>query len=98
MPPKPLRLVRVVWEDASVADSDTWVTREGLKAPEVIIFQDVGWLLELTPAHIVLSASMGRELMGPRLRIPAGMIRSIHEFDSSAGTSVPVPKKRKKAA
>lgn len=92
-----MRLVRVVWEDASVADSDTWVAREGLKAPEAVIFQDVGWMLELTSAHVVLSASMGRELMGPRLRIPAGMVRSIHEFDISAGVAVAVPKTRRKA-
>jgi hypothetical protein len=95
---KPMRLVRVVWEDASVADPDTWVMKEGLKEPEVMIFQDVGWLLDLTADHILLSASMGREIMGPRLRIPAGMIRSIHEYDINSGKAMSVPKKRTKKA
>jgi hypothetical protein len=93
---KPLRLVRVVWEDASVVDDGTWVTRADAPPPEAVIFNDLGWLLDLTPEHVVLSASVGRLLMGPRLRIPAGMVKSITEFDVQSGTPVSIPKKRRK--
>lgn len=95
MTPTPLRFVRVVWEDISVVDDSTWVFKEGLKKPDVMIFDSVGWLLELDHTHIVISGCMGKDLMGPRERIPIGVVKSITEFDQSAGRAVPIPKKRR---
>lgn len=92
---KQLRLVRVIWEDASIVDEGTWVAKEGMKTPDVIVFDQVGWLFELTDAHVVLSSCVGKDLIGPRDRIPAGMVRSIMEFDQAAGSAVPIPRKRR---
>ena len=89
------RLVKVVWEDASIADDGTWVSKDGLQKPEAIVFESVGWLMELDASCVVLSACMGRALIAPRDRIPIGMVRSITEFDPSAGTAVAIPKKRR---
>lgn len=97
-PPKVLRLVRVIWEDASIVDEGTWAAREDAVVPEVVVFDQVGWLMELTTDHVVITACVGAKLMAPRDRIPAGMIRSITEYAVPSGTAVPVPKKRKKKA
>ena len=95
---KPLRLVRVIWEDASIVDDGTWVDRSTTTKPEAIVFDQIGWLMELTSEHVVLSSCVGRTLMGARDRIPAGMVRSIHEYETESGEPVKVPKKRKKNA
>lgn len=87
-----LRLVRVIWEDASVVDDGTWVSRDGLKKPEPVIFDQVGWLWELTPAHVVLCDCAGKELIAPRTRIPLGMVRSMREYAPNGGKSVKLPK------
>lgn len=95
---KPLRLVRVVWEDAGAVDVGPWVQRADLPAVTPVHFDQVGWLLELTAEHVVLSACVGEDLMGPRDRIPLGMVRSIHEFAEGDGRRVPLPRKRRKPA
>lgn len=91
----PMRLVRVVWEDASIVDDGTWVQKDNLPIPKVVIFNQVGWLFDLTAEHVVLSSCVGDDLIGPRDRIPIGMVKSITEFDQAAGTAVPIPKKRR---
>jgi hypothetical protein len=93
----PLRLVRVVWEDASIADDGgPWISRDELAPPKPVIFDQVGWLFELTPDHVVISACVGERLIAPRDRIPTGMVRSIHEFTVDGGVEVLIPKKRKR--
>ena len=92
---QPLRLVRIVWEDASIVDSGTWVQRFDLPTPDVIVFDQVGYLFELTTEHVVISSCVGKDLIGPRDRIPIGMVRSIQEFDQAVGKAVPIPKKRR---
>lgn len=97
-PAKPLRLVRVVWEDASVVDDDTWNHKDSLPQPKVIIFDQVGWLMELTAHHVVLSACVGETMISARDRIPAGMVRSITEFSVDGGVPLRIPKARRKKA
>jgi hypothetical protein len=93
----PLRLVRVIWEDASIADDGgPWIDRDGIKSPEPVMFDQVGWLFELTASHVVISACVGERLIAPRDRIPTGMVRSITEFTVDGGVAVPIPKKRKR--
>lgn len=89
---KSLRLVRVIWEDASVVDEGTWISRDGLKQAEPVIFDQVGWLMEITPAHVVLSECVGKDLIAPRTRIPAGMVRSIREYRDTGVVALRVPK------
>ena len=91
----PMRLVRVVWEDIHVVDDTTWVFKEGLKKPEEMVFDSVGWLMEIDSKHVVISGCMGKDLLGPRESIPMGVVKSITEFDQTAGTPVPIPKKRR---
>lgn len=90
-----LRLVRVIWEDASVLDDGPWADRVGLKPAEATIFDQVGWLMEMTNDHVVLSACIGRTLISPRDRIPMGMVKSIHEYAQGDGSRVTLPKKRR---
>ncbi len=93
---KPLKLVRVQWEDASVADDSVWVAKEGLPPPEMIVFDQVGYLLELNDSHIVLTSCVGRTMLAARDRIPIGMVRKIVEFDQTSGKPVRIPKPRAK--
>ena len=88
------RLVLVEWEDASVVDSGTWADRTDAPPALPIVFQQVGWLLELTPGHVVLTSALHKDTMAPRDRIPLGMVRSIIAFDPSAGVPVKKPRKR----
>ncbi len=91
MPP----LVLVVWEDASQVDDSVWVDMKTMPTATAIVFQQVGWLLELTRQHVVLSACLGAEIMSARDRIPRGMVRSITVFDPAAGVPYKAPRKRK---
>lgn len=90
------QLVLVEWEDASVVDSGTWVHREDAPPAQPEVFQQVGWMLELTDAHVVITASLSHKLMSARDRIPRGMVRSIHVFDVADGKPMPPNKRRKR--
>ena len=93
-----LRLVRVVWEDASVVDDNgPWVDKATAPPAKAVHFDQVGWLVELTPSHVVLVSAIGEELMSQRDRIPIGMVKSITEFKAEDGKPVRIPKPRKKA-
>lgn len=95
----PLRLVRVLWEDASVVDDNgPWVDRADLKTPTPHVFDQVGWLLELTPQHVILSSAISEELISQRDRIPTGMVRAIFEFDPEGGRLLTIPKRKRGAA
>lgn len=85
------RLVLVEWEDASVVDDSTWVAKKNMPEAHPIIFQQVGWLLEWTPAHLVMTEAMGDEMMAARNRIPSGMVRSVHVFDAADGKKLKRP-------
>jgi hypothetical protein len=87
----------VEWEDASVVDDGTWTDRKNPPKAEPIIFQQVGWLLEVTSEHVVMAACMSSEIISARDRIPRGMVRSIHTFDPAFGQPFRMPRKRKRA-
>ena len=89
-----MKLVLVVWEDAQQVDEGPWVHREGAAEPTAVIFHQVGFLLKLTSAEVVLTATMGEHAMGTRDRIPAGMVRKITEL--VAGKTISIPRKRRK--
>jgi hypothetical protein len=88
-------LVLIHWEDASVVDDDTWVQSHNMPAASPVMFQQVGWLLEMTKEHVVLSACIGADMMSARDRIPRGMVRSITVFDPMAGQPYKAPRRRK---
>lgn len=69
--------VMVEWEDASVLDSETWVARASASEAKATVFFQVGFLLEDTKDHVVLTEALGETLMGARTRIPRGMVRSV---------------------
>jgi hypothetical protein len=71
------RLVLVEWEDASATDESTWLARESAPDMPPVIFQQVGWLIEQTDAHLILTCALSDKLMAARDRIPAGMVRKI---------------------
>jgi len=80
MTPK-AKIVLVEWEDASVLDTETWVARASAPEARATVFSQVGFLLEDTPAHVVLTCTMGEQLMGARTRIPRGMVRSVTRLE-----------------
>jgi hypothetical protein len=88
-----MKLVAVVWEDAAELDEGPWADRASAKPSTPVIFHQVGYLFELTPDAVVLTACIGEEQMGPRSRIPAGMVRSLTEL--LHGEPVAIPKRRK---
>ena len=90
-----MKLVCLVWEDAGELDEGPWAFRATAVANTPFIFHQVGYLYELTPESVVLTACMGEHQMGPRSRIPVGMVRSLVELHP--GEPVKIPKKRKKA-
>jgi len=89
-----MKPVHVVWEDCSEADIGPWVDRASAPPAEVIVFKQVGFLLEMTAAEVILTSCIGEHQMGVRTRIPAGMVRSIVELID--GTALSIPKKRKR--
>lgn len=63
-----------------------------------MIFDQVGWLLELTVDHVVISAVVGEKLIAARDRIPLGMVRTITEYREGEGALVALPRRRKSPA
>lgn len=78
-----MRPVLLVWEDASVEDVGPWVDQEDCKPLAPKVFHQLGFLLEETPEHVILTHAMegpGKGLMASRERIPRGMVRSITDL------------------
>ena len=88
-----MKLVYVVWDDASTVDDGTWVDRKDAKPAMPTIFHQVGYLHALTPLEIVLTYCVGDDFMAPRSRIPIGMVRKLVEL--TEGEPVKIPKQRK---
>jgi hypothetical protein len=88
-----VKIVACVWEDAGELDEGPWTFRVDAKPSTPFIFHQVGYLYELTPEAVVLTACMGEEQMGPRSRIPMGMVKSLTELVN--GEPVAIPKRRK---
>lgn len=88
-----MKMVYCVWEDAAVIDEGPWADRLSAKPSTATIFHQIGFLHELTPEAVVLTEVMGETQMGPRSRIPIGMVRSLTELESTG--PVKIPKQRK---
>jgi hypothetical protein len=88
-----MKIVCVVWEDAADLDEGPWAMRAEMKPSTPTIFHQVGYLFELTPEAVVLTACVGEEQMGTRSRIPMGMVRSLTEL--THGEPVAIPKRRR---
>ena len=91
-----MKPVKVIWEDASAADDETWVAREGIADAKPIIFHQVGYLFKLTATEVVLTECVGEDHISARTRIPIGMVKTILELNE--GNPVKVPKRRKAKA
>lgn len=92
------RLALVSWEDASQEGSGPWVSQEDAPPMRIVIFHQVGFILEDSPECIVMTCAMENRpdgLMASRERIPRGMVRSI--VNLIADTTKPAVKKRKPA-
>lgn len=77
-----MKLVLVTWEDAS-EEGGVWIDMQAAEPLEVVVFEQVGWLMSHTATEVVLSCTLqeGRKgLMSRRTRIPTGMVRSIVEL------------------
>ncbi len=90
-----MKVVLCIWEDACELDrgAGEWVYREDVEPSTPVIFHQVGFLYRITADEIELTATVGEEQMGPRSRIPAGMVKSLTELVS--GDPVAIPKRRK---
>jgi hypothetical protein len=86
-----MKLVQCIWEDAAELDGGPWADRKGAQPSTPTIFHQVGYLYELTHDAVVLTACVGEDQMGPRTRIPRGMVRSLVEL--TLGEPVKIPKK-----
>ena len=91
-----MKIVHLVWEDAGELDEGPWADRASAKPSTPFIFHQVGYLFELTAEAVVLTACVGEEQMGPRSRIPMGMVKSLTELVS--GKPVAIPKRRRSRA
>ena len=91
-----MKLVLVTWEDAS-DDETTWVHRKDAQPAKVIIFQQVGWLIEATADHVLMTCAINDELIAARSRIPRGMVHSVIELDPN-GKRVALPTRKPKAS
>ncbi len=89
-------LALVEWEDASIVDDATWVDRADMPPAHPIVFQQVGWLLEVTSDHVVMTACVSDGIISARDRIPRGMVRSITKLDPAFGEPYKMPRKRKR--
>lgn len=93
-----MKRVVCVWEDASDLDDGPWTPRKDAAKAEPTIFHQVGYVFELTPDALVLTACVGDEHMAPRSRIPLGMIRSLIELVEGDPVKLPKKKRTTKAA
>lgn len=91
-----MRIVCCIWEDAGELDEGPWTFREDAKPSSPFIFHQVGYLYELTHEAVVLTACIGEEQMGPRSRIPRGMVKSLTELVSGEPVALPRRRNRKK--
>jgi hypothetical protein len=88
-----MKLVACIWEDAAELDEGPWADRRGMQPSTPTIFHQVGYLCELTTQAVVMTACVGEDQMGPRTRIPIGMVRKLVEL--TEGEPVKIPKQRK---
>ena len=88
-----MKLVLCVWEDASDADAGPWVPREGAPAVEPVIFHQVGFVVELTADHLLLTHAVSKEQTAIRSRIPAGMVRRLVTL--TEGEPLKIPKRKR---
>lgn len=84
-----MKLVKVVWQDAADMDEGPWVERATAEPAEPYIFHQVGYLYSITSEIVVLTACVGKEQMGIRSQIPAGMVKSIVELTEGAIVKIP---------
>lgn len=70
------KIAIIEWEDAS-DDENTWVDRADAAAPAVVVHRQVGWVLETTKTHVLLTSTISEKLLASRTRIPRGMVRKI---------------------
>jgi hypothetical protein len=89
-----MKIVRCVWEDAAELDEGPWADRHEAEPNKPVIFHQVGYLYEIAPEAVVMTACVGEDQMGPRTRIPIGMVRELVEL--APGEPVKIPRKRKK--
>lgn len=81
-----MELVYVEWEDASDVDASLgWVNREDARAPELHIFHHAGFVCDIDPWALTLTAAYSDNQMAPRIRIPIGMIRRFVYLDPDSG-------------
>lgn len=89
-----MKMVYLVWSDAADCDVGPWVDRATAAEPAEVIFHQIGFLYQLTPDAVVVTACVGEHQMGPRTRIPAAMVRSLTELIS--GEVIAIPKRKRK--
>ena len=89
-----MKKVLCVWEDAGQLESGSWVFRKDLEPSAPHIFNQVGYLFEITPEAVVLTEAFNDEQIAPRTRIPIGMVRRLVELVE--GKAVKLPRKVRK--
>ena len=89
-----MKMVLVVWEDASDVDEGTWIDRATAPEPTAVIFHQIGFIERFTASELVLYHVVGEHHTSIRARIPTGMIREIHELKAEP-TPMSIPKRRK---
>lgn len=90
-----MKVVHLVWEDAGDLEQGPWTYREDAGPSKPFIFHQVGYLYELTPDAVVLTACIGEHQMAPRTRIPRGMVRSLTELKPGKPVAIPRRNNRK---
>lgn len=77
-----MELVYLEWEDASSSDDHTgWHDRATASPPVVRIFKQVGFVVDCDLDAVILTEAYDDDCMGPRTRIPLGMVRRWVDLD-----------------
>jgi hypothetical protein len=72
-----IKVVEVLWRDASSVTGDEWATSEEVVNAEPALTVSVGYLWVDKPTHVCLVGMLNDHHLGYALTIPRGMIDSI---------------------
>lgn len=75
-----MKLVLIVWEDATSLDTGPWVEKQEWKYSPCIV-HEVGFIIHEDENGIILTNAYNEDQTGPVTQIPRGMIREVTHLE-----------------
>lgn len=75
-----MRLVKVIWEDACEVDGTPWAFVAEDEIYESKLVTQVGYVVQETDKHIVLTHALTTDQVARRNLIPRGMVKEVIEL------------------